>query len=255
MEVYLDLVVLLNFLVDFMLLMGTNRLAGYPPGWKRAMLASLLGAAYAGGCLIPGFSFLGNHFWRIVSLVLMSGIAFGWNRSALQRGAVFVLLSMALGGVATGFVQQNFGGLVVAASLVWLLCRMSFHGSVGVKEYVPVKISWQDRTMSLIALKDTGNSLKDPLTGESVLVAGSDVAEKLLGLSREQLLHPLETMGKVHGLRLVPYHAVGKPCGMMVAFRFPNTKIGNQIRNPLIAFAPEELGRGESYQMLTGGAI
>lgn len=255
MAVYMDLVVLINFLVDFMLLMGTNRLAGFPPGWKRAMLASGLGGIYAGACLLPGFSFLGNFLWRTVSLIFMAGIAFGWNRSAFQRGAVFLLLSMALGGIATGFVQQNFGGLVAAAGMVWLLCHVSFRGSVGVREYVPVKISWKDQTISLIALKDTGNSLKDPLTGESVLVAGSDVAEKLLGLSKEQLKHPLETMGKLPGLRLIPYHAVGKPCGMMVAFRFPNTQIGMKIRNPLVAFAPEELGRGESYQMLTGGAI
>lgn len=219
------------------------------------MLASGLGGIYAGACLLPGFSFLGNAFWRTVSLILMAGIAFGWNRSAFQRGAVFVLLSMALGGIATGFVKKNFGGLVAAAALVWLLCRLSFRGSIGVKEYVPVKISWQDRTVSLIALKDTGNGLKDPLTGESVLVAGSDIAQKLLGLSKEQLEHPLDTMGKMPGLRLIPYHAVGKPCGMMIAFRFPNTQIGAQTRDPLVAFAPEELGRGESYQMLTGGAI
>ena len=30
MAVYLDLVVLLNYLVDFLLLLGTNRLSGFP---------------------------------------------------------------------------------------------------------------------------------------------------------------------------------------------------------------------------------
>ena len=50
MVLYVDLVVLLNFLVDLLLILGTNRLAGYPPGLKRAVPAALLGGAYAGGC-------------------------------------------------------------------------------------------------------------------------------------------------------------------------------------------------------------
>ena len=49
MVLYVDLVVLLNFLVDLLLILGTNRLAGYPPGLKRAVPAALLGGAYAGG--------------------------------------------------------------------------------------------------------------------------------------------------------------------------------------------------------------
>ena len=44
MEVYLDILMLLNFLVDFLLLTGTNRLAGFPPGAGRAALAAALGA-------------------------------------------------------------------------------------------------------------------------------------------------------------------------------------------------------------------
>ena len=111
--------------------------------------------------------------------------------------------------------------------------------------------------MSLVALRDTGNNLRDPVTGESVLVAGADVAEKLLGLSAYQLSHPVETLayGILPGMRLIPYHAVGQPGGIMVAVRFRGAKIGNTYSDPLVAFAPEVLARGEVYQMLTGGAI
>lgn len=257
MRVYLDLVVLLNFLVDFLLLLGTNRLAGYPGGYARSALAASLGGVYAAGCLMPGFSFLGNALWRMISLGLMAGIAFGWNRGAVQRGAVFLLLSMALGGIAVGFGKGSFWMLAASALGLWLLCRVGFRGSAGQREYVPVELRWNDKTVSLIALRDTGNTLRDPLTGEQVLVAGADVGTELLGLTEEQLRHPvmLLTSGKVPGLRLIPYHAVGQPGGMLPAVRIHDVKINGTYGDPLVAFAPEVLARGAVYRMLTGGAV
>lgn len=257
MRVYLDLVMILNFLVDFLLILGTNRLAGYPPGVRNGIAAAMLGGIYAGACMIPGFAFLGNTLWRLMSLCLMAVIAFGWNRSALQRGAVFVLLSMALGGIAMGLGNGTFLMLLLSAAAVWLLCRVSFRGNFGNKEYVPVELHWQGRKLSLIALRDTGNTLRDPLTGEQVLVAGMDVARELLGLTEQQLQHPVETLasGALPGMRLVPYRSVGQPGGMLLALRFQQARIGDRMDSPLVAFAPQELGRGEVYRMLTGGAV
>ena len=257
MRVYLDLAMILNFLVDFLLLMGTNRLAGYPPGSGGAAKAAALGGIYAGACMVPPLRFLGSGFWRLVSLCLMAVIAFGWNRSALQRGAVFVLLSTALGGIALGFGDGSFAVLVLASAVLWLLCRVSFRGSLGSREYVAVELTYGEKKLDLLALRDTGNTLRDPLTGEQVLVAGADVALELVGLTEHQLRHPVETMasGALPGLRLIPYHAVGQPGGMMLAMRFENAKIGTTVGSPLVAFAPQVLARGEAYRMLTGGAV
>ena len=162
---------------------------------------------------------------------------------------------MALGGIATGLNTKSFWTLVGAGIMIMLLCRIGFRG--GQKEYVPIELEWDDRKMNLIALRDTGNNLRDPITGESVLVAGADVAEKLLGLTPYQLSHPVETMasGTLSGIRLIPYHAVGQPGGLLVAVRFRQAKIGNTYADPLVAFAPEVLARGAVYQMLTGGVI
>lgn len=255
--IYLDLVFLLNFLVDFLLILGTNRLTGFRPSPGRGALAAALGAAYAAVCLVPGFAFLGNLLWRSVSLGLMAAVSFGLNRSALQRGAVFVLLSMALGGIAMSADRNDFQMLILCAGLLWLLCRAGFRGSAGGREYVTVRLHRGEKSVSLIALKDTGNTLTDPLTGEQVLIAGPDAGRELLGLTQQQLRQPAETLasGKIPGSRLVPYRAVGQPGGMLLAVRFRGAKIGDQFADPLVAFAPEEIGRGDVYQMLTGGAI
>lgn len=255
--VYLDVLVLLNFLVDFLLILGTNRLAGYQCGWGRAAAAAAVGGIYGGLCVLPALLFLGDLHWRLAVLSLMAGIAFGWNRSALQRGAVFVLLSMSLGGIAMGLGKSSFSMAVLAAIGLWLLCRVGFRGQIGQREYIPVELHWQDRSVRLIALRDTGNTLRDPLTGEQVLVAGGDVAKDLLGLTEVQLHHPVEllTSGQIPGLRLIPYCAVGQQGSMLPALRFRNVKIGDTYQDALVAFAPEVLARGAVYRMLTGGAV
>ena len=257
MRVYADMVAILNFFVDFLLILGTNTLSGFPPGYGRAALAAGLGGIYGGASLLPGFLFLGSGLWRMVSLALIAVIAFGWNRSALQRSGIFVLLSMALGGIAMGLGQGSLQMLLLAVVLMWLLCRISFRGSAGQREYIPVTLCWDDREMTVIALKDTGNTLCDPLSGEQVLVAGADVGMKLLGLSAHQLQHPVETLasGALAGARLVPYRAVGQPGSMLLAVRFHHARIGNREAQPLVAFAPEKIASGEMYQMLTGGAV
>ena len=169
---------------------------------------------------------------------------------------MFLVLSMSLGGIALGFGSADMTALILAAAGIWLLCRFALR-QVGEQTYVPVTLSHGEKTMKLLALRDTGNSLRDPVTGEQVLVAGADVAWELLGLTEKQLLHPVETIarGILPGLRLIPYNAVGQPAGMMLAMRFPQTFIGNRNECPLVAFAPQVLGRGEVYRMLTGGAV
>lgn len=257
MQVYVDLVVLLNFLVDFLLLLGTNRLSGYPPGPVRAALAAGLGGIYGGVCMLPGFRFLSGTLWRLVSLGLMAVIAFGPTRSALRRGVLFVLLSMALGGVALGLGTGGFWGLVAAAGGVCAMCVIGFRGKAGAAEYLPVELNYGGKRVRLLALRDTGNTLRDPVTGQSVLVAGADIAEKLIGLTREQLRSPVETLaaGTVQGLRLIPYRAVGQSGGMLLALRIADVKIGSWRGSSLVAFAPDGLSREGTYQALTGGAI
>lgn len=257
MSVYVDVVMILNFLVDFFLLLGTNRLSGFPPGLKRSAAAAALGAVYSGACLLPGFHFLMNTLWRFVSLAMMAVIAFGWNKSALSRGGLFVLLSMALGGIAMGLGGGSFWMLLLCAGGVWLLCVIGFGKSAGQREYVPLSISYGENRVNLIALRDSGNTLRDPITGEQVLVIGAEQAVRLTGLTEQQLRSPLETAAQrpIPGLRLIPYRAVGQPGGMLLALRFRDVQVGSRRADALVAFAPEAVGKGECYQALTGGAI
>lgn len=257
MAVYLDVVMVLNFLVDFLLLLGTNRLSGFPQGTARCAFGALLGSIYSGSCLLPGFLFLGNPLWRTVSLGIMGTAAFGWGRGAGKRTAVFVLLSMALGGLVVSLGRNDFGALTLAALLCWGLCRFCFDNTVGSREYVPLTLTHDGKTVSILALRDSGNTLRDPITGEQVLVVSGAVGQRLTGLTEAQLQHPLETLAQrpIPGLRLIPYRAVGSSGSFLLGLRLEQVKVGNQTTSTVVAFAAEDFGRGEVYQALTGGTL
>ena len=113
------------------------------------------------------------------------------------------------------------------------------------------------KTASFTALRDTGNTLRDPITGEPVLVVSGEIGQTLTGLTQKQLSSPLETISSrpLPGLRLIPYHAVGNKGGLMLAMRFPGAMVGKKEQTVLAAFAAEGLGQNGMYQALTGGAL
>ena len=254
MTVYLDGVILLNFLIDLLLLIGAGRLCGHPVKLRRALLGAALGGVYAGVCLLPGFYFLGNILWRSVSLAAMAVLSYGLSKSALRRGLVFAFLTLALGGAVLGIGRGGAVGILCAAGVLCLLCCFGFRGHIGGMAYVPVELSYGEKRMRLTALQDTGNTLRDPVTGKDVLVIGADVAGELTGLTREQLRSPVESIGALPGLRLIPYSSVGSS-SFLLAMRLQNVKIGTWQGNTLVAFAPDIFRSEGAYQALTGGVV
>lgn len=255
MNKYLVLAVFLNFLVDFLLLLGTNRFCGDSHDLLHCAVGAGVGALHAGACILPGFAFLGNLLWRTVCIGLICAAAFGITKSALRRGAVFWLLRMALGGVAMGIGTDNQWTLVLAAGGICLLCAVIVRWGIGTQQYVPVELCYGGRRMKLTALRDTGNTLFDPVSGQSVLVVGADAAEQLTGLTREQLRRPVESMGILPGLRLIPYKTIGKESGFLLGLRLGQVQVGSRRGSRVVAFAPECLSSEGTYQALTGGTV
>ncbi len=254
MTVYMDGVFFLNFLVDFLLLLAASRLCGYPVKLYRIVLGGLLGGVYGACCLLPGFLFLGNILWRTVSLAMIAVAAYGVSVSAMRRGLIFAFLCLALGGAVMGLDKGGIVGIISAAGILCLLCSFGFHGRIGGTTYLPVELFYGDTHISITALQDTGNTLRDPITGRQVLVVGADVASRLTGLTQQQLRTPVESVGELPGLRLIPYRSVGAS-SFLLAIRLPKVKIGAWQGSTLVAFAPDFLSPEGTYQALTGGIV
>ena len=149
-----------------------------------------------------------------------------------------------------GLERSSFWSLLWAAGAVGAMCIFGFRGKLG-SRYLPVKVG----DCGFTALVDTGNTLTDPLTGQPVLVVSSRIGEKLLNVPARQLSDPVGLMGRIGGVRLIPFHAVGQSGGMLPVKRFENVQVGKWRGSLLVAFAPNELGQGKPYEALTGGVL
>lgn len=251
MELYLWFVILLGGLVDLLLLTGAGILAGYPPDGRRLIPGGALGGLYAGAAASAPLYFLGNWYWRIIFMCLICMVGFGLHRSALRKGALYFLLRLALDGIAAGLDRGGLLPLCAGALGLCLVCTLGFRGGVG-KQYVPVELYHRGKHLHITALRDTGNTLRDPITGRSVVVVGPEVAAQLTGLSYEQLRTPAKSILSLPGGRLIPYKTIADPSGLLLALPIKEAKIGTWKGSCLVAFAPEKLGNGE-FEALTGG--
>lgn len=257
MVIYLDLVIAFNLAVDFLLLLSTNRLTGYPMNIKRCLLGAVIGGVFSGLCLHPDLQHFRSWYFSLIALFAISIVSFGWRKSAVRRGALFVLLSMTLGGVAAGLNRANMIPLILSGIAIFLLCTVGGADSVQGSKYVKVQLSLRGEQYPLIALSDTGNTLKDPISGSQVLVVNPQIALNLFKLTQNQLRNPIETMQHSHipGLRLIPYRSIGRPNGMMLGVSTESVVVDGQYMGKIIAFSPEDFGDDVCYQALTGGIV
>ncbi len=148
--------------------------------------------------------------------------------------------------------------MMAGLALVCTMCVLGFGGSTGEKQYVDVILSHSGRTVHLTALHDTGNTLRDPVTGERIVVAGAASAHALLGLEYHDLLDPVGTMesGICPGARLIPYRAVGLNQGFLLGYRFCDGLINGKKASVLVAFTAQGLGEGKGeFDALIGGVV
>ena len=189
--IYLDELFLLNFVVDYLLLLAAGRLSGeiLRRGWLA--LGAAIGAAYAAAAVLPGMGFLLHPLCKLGAAVLALLAGYGKSRRLLRVSLVFFAVSAAFGGGV--FALQLLGGrgltlqngifysamdlrliLLSAAGcyvLITLLFQRTARHSGLRRELVPAVLTLEGRRVALTALVDTGNTLTDPATGRPVMVA------------------------------------------------------------------------------------
>ena len=236
-------VMLMVFVVDILLLSATGRFLGGDSHPVRILLGALTETVFTGLSMVPGFSFLHHVLWRLCALWMAVFFAFGFS---LRKGILFSLLHLSLGNMSGG--GREAASMLLGAAGIAFGCMVMGRGN----KFVPVELTYKGQTVTLTALRDTGNNLRDPITGKQVLIIGADAARKLTGLPETALCDPVGTMGRLPGLRLIPYQTVGN-AGFLLALPMQNVKIGNQRVNTLVALSPHIFD--QPYQALTGGNL
>ena len=231
--------------VNVLLLYAAGKWTQGTTGILRVLLAAGLGALLTGLTAVSDSAFLAHWLWRLAILLMTGVLAFGIRPGAWGNILLFALLHTSLSGVSQ---SGGTGSVLLGAAGIGLACLILGKQ----RTLIPVELDYAGQTLHLMALRDTGNTLRDPITGKSVLVVGADTAAKLTGLSPQELSDPLTTIEMVPGLRLIPYQTVGDS-GFLLAIWIPKVKIGGKQGSAVVALSPRIFE--SHYQALTGGMV
>lgn len=281
MTVYVDMLFMLNTAINYLLLRGSAAMGGCPAKVWRLMGAAALGGLYAVSAVLPGLEPLQSLFFQLISASGMLIVAFGWKRNTVKQGLFFFALSFAFSGLVMLAVQVLepdclfLGGRAyygVSISALLLLAGLSY-GLAGLVlngwgthtggDIVPLTVKLNGKCMQCKALRDTGNTLRDPITGQNIPVASWQVLTCLLpeaDVKQTELKDPAALLQRLHKqypqvqFRLVSFRTVGVSCGLLLAAKC-TVGTGKKLQSLPVAFTATELSAHGQYEMLLGGAV
>lgn len=268
--VYIDSMFLLNFIIDYLLLVLSFRFSGlYIKRWRCAISAAI-GGLYAVLCFVPGFGVFATPWFKIALWVGMSLIAFGGEEYLFKCALSFLVISIMFGGGVwaasmliggSGMYQSatriNMRTLIFSFALCYAVLSLALSRKLSVqpREVLPVKIILRGKTTCLNALRDTGNSLRDPATGKRVLTAGVQALsglfthEEIVALSDPDGVQVLLKLGEIEGaprFRPIIYSAVGVKTALMPTVSPDELYIGGEKNcEYVIAVSPTAIGDDE----------
>lgn len=282
MTVYVDAVFGLNGLINYLMLLSSARLAGAPFRHGRLLLAAALGGLYAAAACWPACHILRSGAMKVAMLAVLSLAAFGAARRTIRLALLFAAVSAALAGAAMLLAQLlHLGALLLPGGIFYpisarallalagggcLLCQLVFSCALRHTggQIVPLTVSLGAKTVTLPALVDTGNTLRDPMNSEPVLVAGWRTAVQLLpeaGLRQADFRAPADVLPVLAAqfpalrFRLLHYHAVGTEHGLLLAIRCRVQDSGGRGGARLVAFSPDAVSPDGQFEALTGGCV
>ncbi len=294
MEIYLDVLILENLVINYLILYVTAKFSKYRTSTLRLFLGAIIGALYVGIIIIePDI----KVFYTTVAKILLSFFIIAVTffprniMTFIKTLVIFYISTFIFAGAALAFLFFNDQGGFVKNGIVyvfgqskWSLMFFSLV-TVGIiikifmeviqskftreNLLIPVKIAFDNRKIGFPALVDTGNSLKDPLTNNPVMVVEFNALEELLPVeikdifknSKEDDLScvttTISTSKWFSRFRLIPFSSLGKENGMLIGFKPDFIEIGEEeekrdVKNVIVGIYNKSLSRNEKYKALLG---
>lgn len=265
MVIYLEYLFLENFLTGGMLLILTSRLAGYSPGRVRLILGSVLSGAGGFTIFIPAAGFYGAVI-RLSAAMLICTVVFAEKRIKPMRIVKTILLFLALtflsGGAAMAFtlwrqipaVSGNgalyleplaYGTLICLAipsfGLTYIFVKLVRKRQMETITRGKVCLTIKGQVYSFEALADSGNSLREPLTGRPAALIDRKGAAKLSFWSENTEAGRGESLSD--RLVLIPYKAIGTENGILKGIRTDSiTFREKELKGAVLAFYDGDFG-------------
>lgn len=289
MTIYLDIVILENICMNYTILFATGIINKRKINYLRIFLASLLGGIYAVIAYMSILEIYSNILVKILLSICMVYIAFKSEKIKvlLKQLLIFYLTSFTFGGVAFSllyFIRPQdilvkngiYIGtypikiVLISGILGFSILVVAFKvvkGKINKNNmYCHIDIKLFEKTKKVKAVIDTGNFLKEPITGAPVVVIER---EELLGLVDENIINNIDKI--INGelseeidiskyssrIRLIPFTSLGKKNGLLLGISVDSIEIDfedttRRIENAIIGIYNDVLSSTKKYNALIG---
>lgn len=232
-----------------------------------------------------------NIFFKIILSIIMVYIAYQPPKlkQLIRQVIIFYLTSFLFGGVAFALIyvikpqeilmknglflgtyplKTIFIGAIIA-TIILITGFKIVKNKISKKDmYCNIKIIIEKKQVETTAIVDTGNMLKDPITGVPVIVVESSLLEKVI--PKEILQNTEQIIGGdfknvpeiirnkyIAKLKLIPYSSLGRQNGMLIGIKSDEIIIEteeNAIRkdNIIIGIYNKSLTKRGEYRALIG---
>ena len=280
-DVYLDVLIFENMVMNYVILHITSLVASRKSKWYRIVAGSAIGTLYAivslwlsaflhaliGKILLSALIVLVTYFPRKMKDFL--------RLSAIFYGVTFLFAGISFAILLTGKVKSASNILAtvcVGYLLVLVIARCMQKRKQADQSAAKVFIQFEiaaDNGVWLPAIIDTGNFLRDPFTGTSVIVAELGALEDLLpkeilAFIRENgtsdILNDASIICAVEGwerrFRLIPYNSVGNENGILPGFKADVVRVSEkngedaELNDIVVCLYEKALSEDEKYRAL-----
>jgi stage II sporulation protein GA (sporulation sigma-E factor processing peptidase) len=292
METYIygDIILLENFIMNFIILWCTAKLLKYKRSWLLFTIAASLGALYALGSYFGEFKYFYTPYMKIIFSIFIITIAYLPHhiRDFTKLIAVFYIISFVFGGAAFGvfyflnglkyisygtFYIKDFPvkTLIVSIAIAYIVVKYSW-------DFVQYRVKREriitelfilldNRKVSIMALVDTGNALNEPITKAPVVVAEYSSIKELLPIDVQKIFeednqndfnmiaHIMSNSDMVNRFRVIPFKSLGRENGMLIGFKPDEIQLlednkQQSIKNIIIGIYNKKLSNSGEYSAL-----
>lgn len=269
--VYLDVFFMINFIMDYMIILITSRIAKVKKKRIRQLAGAGCGALYSVIVIKP----LTNHLFKITLVniliaAVMVLISFGFTSASVYIKNVFLLfvVSFTMSGIINylyystvigKYVRNVLSGnsnkvvnarkfilvSVLAYILLSAIVRIIFSVRKDMELYYDVKITFRGKSVVVRGLYDTGNGLTEPVSGKMVHIAEYKILKPLLEGDEKAK----------ENIYVIPFHSIGEEDGIMYGIRMDEMVVlvddePKFLYNPIIGIYTGNVSKRGNYSVI-----
>ena len=292
MTIYLDIVLVENLCMNYIILFATGYILKIKLNHIRLIISALIGGIYSILAYTQILEAYSNVLMKLILSIIMVYIAYNPKNVKLlsKQILIFYLTSFMFGGTAFAllyFVKPQeilmkdgvfigtyplkialLGGIVGFAITVIAFKVVKYRINKN-DMFCEIEIFFAKKSVKVKAMLDTGNMLKDPITRMPVIIVEKDILYKIIPY---KILDNLENIiggdipndfyeevnvEYVSKFRVIPFSSLGKQNGLLLGFKASKviTYIDSneeELKNIIIGIYDKKLSKKDKYNALLG---